>query len=82
MTHHDAVMAVLTQDAGRTYTTGEIVLAIWPETKKHSSEYDNRRTSVATALRSAERYGLAERVRRVGRGGAGGTMPDLWRAVA
>lgn len=82
MTHYDAVMAVLKQDAGRTYTTGEIVLAIWPGTKRPGREYDNRRTSVATTLRSAERYGLAERVRRVGRGGAGGTMPDLWRAVA
>lgn len=82
MTYYDAVMAVLKQDAGRTYTTGEIVLAIWPDIKRPSGEYDNRRTSVATTLRSAERYGLAERVRRVGRGGAGGTTPDLWRAVA
>ena len=82
MMHYDAVMAVLKQDTGRTYTTGEIVLAIWPGIKKPGREYDNRRTSVATTLRSAERYGLAERVRRVGRGGAGGTMPDLWRAVA
>lgn len=82
MTHHDAVMAVLKSDTGRTYTTGEIVLAIWPDTERPGREYDNRRTSVATTFRSAERYGLAERVRRVGKGGAGGTTPDLWRAVA
>ena len=82
MTHHDAVMAVLTQDSGRTYTTGEIVLAIWPGIQKYGREYDNRRTAVAHALRSAEKYGQAERVRRAGKGGAGGTTPDLWRAVA
>lgn len=82
MTGHDAVMAVLKQDTGRAYTTGEIVLAIWPGIQKYGQEYVNHRTAVARVLRSAERYGLAERVRRVGRGGAGGTMPDLWRAVA
>ena len=82
MTHHDAVMAVLKQDIGRTYTTAEIVLAIWPDTKRPGRDYDNRRTSVGHALRSAEKYGQVERVRRVGKGGAGGTTPDLWRAVA
>lgn len=82
MTHHDAVMAVLKQDAGRTWTTCDIVMEIWPGIQKYGGEYENHRTAVARVLRSAERYGLAERVRRVGKGGAGGTTPDLWRAVA
>lgn len=80
-THHDAVMEVLRRDPAKTYTTSELIREIWPECEAGGEYFENRRTAINYTLRSAMRYGLVERVRHIGRGGGGGRLPDLWRAV-
>ena len=71
MSYHDAVMAKMREDPGRTWTSGELVRAIYPEIIG-TREYQTRVGSIHTVLKSAAKYGLVE---RIGTGPGG----QIWR---